>query len=536
MLLVDVAIRASLILLAALVACFALRRATAATRHLVLTLAVACVLALPALMVSLPGWRILPGDAGRAALSRVDDATRLSTEATPVTRSASTPAPVAKSFAPRQSVIAFTVWLLIAMLLIVRIAAGIIAVQGLARRSRPADARWRTLLDEVTAGAGERRSVRLLVSTEIAMPMTWGGRRPLLLLPADARHWSDERARVVLLHELAHILRADWLTHAVGRVAVALHWFNPLAWMAVGAMTRERERACDDYVLARGARAADYARHLLDIASSDGPSPAYAIAPAMARRSELEGRLLSILTPHRVEPGRVAGRAVTLAALIATAAISAASPVEDGQAPPKEPAPAARIGQPGIHRTDEDTRAQRESVAALAGALTDESRDVRERAALGLAMTSDHGVIEPLILALQDPDAEVREKAAIGLGFRSESSVVDPLLAALGDRSSQVREKAAIGLGLRRLPRVTDALIKAAADPDPQVREKVVVALGLSGDTRATAAIVAATKDPDSQVREKAITALTLQADDSGLVQAAVRGALGAIFGSDRNR
>ncbi len=591
MLFVDLAVRASVILFAAIVATLALRQAAAATRHHVWTLAVVCVLALPAAMLALPEWKILPGGGrgvaqpfraafgdGRAkALPHIDSLAQgdgrgnvpphLEGVAQPFGaaygdgRVEALPYIDSASFTVEQ--FAWSVWSLVSCALLVRIASGIAAVRRLARYARPADARWRNLLDQVVATAGVRRRVRLLVSGDVAMPMTWGGTRPIVLLPLDASGWSDDRARVVLLHEVSHILRADWLTHALGRLLLACHWFNPLAWIAVRAMTREREAACDDYVLAQGARPTEYAQHLLDLASAGHPGAAWPIALAMARRSELEGRLLSILTPHRRETGRFAVRVSAVAAAATTVAVAIAAPagptgahqsssiqvvgsasVDSQQPVGQQREGQQRVGQqtvpppstaPRANTRTEDDRPEREAVNALAGALEDPSRDVRESAALGLAMSHDQDAIQPLIRALEDPDADVREKAALGLGFRSESSVVDPLIAALGDPSAQVREKAAIGLGLRRLPHVVDALLEAASDPDSQVREKVVIALGLSGDKRATAAIVAATKDPDPQVREKAVTALTMLTSDSG-VQDAIRGALGAIFGSETRR
>ena len=90
------------------------------------------------------------------------------------------------------------------------------------------------------AGSGARRTrwrgdlgiahpVRVL-ETPSGMPMTFGVLRPTVLLPEEARAWSGERRRVVLLHELAHVLRGDAVTHLLARTALALHWWNPLAW------------------------------------------------------------------------------------------------------------------------------------------------------------------------------------------------------------------------------------------------------------------------------------------------------------------
>ena len=84
------------------------------------------------------------------------------------------------------------------------------------------------------------------------MPIACGVIRPTVVLPAAADDWPDDRVRVVLLHELAHVRRRDCLTQAVADAACAVFWFNPLAWMAVRELRRERERACDDMVLAAG--------------------------------------------------------------------------------------------------------------------------------------------------------------------------------------------------------------------------------------------------------------------------------------------
>ncbi|MGK4277469.1 M56 family metallopeptidase, partial [Escherichia coli] len=82
----------------------------------------------------------------------------------------------------------------------------------------------------------------------------------------------------------------------MARTALCLQWFNPLAWMAWREFLKERERAADDLVLNAGARASDYAGHLLEIARTMQSRPVSAAAAiAMARPSQLEGRLLAIL-------------------------------------------------------------------------------------------------------------------------------------------------------------------------------------------------------------------------------------------------
>src|SRR4029078_11189598 len=96
------------------------------------------------------------------------------------------------------------------------------------------------------------RTPALFVMQRAVMPMTWGVRRPRVLLPAAARDWPADRLRAVLAHELAHIARADGLVHLVAQLACAVYWFHPLFWTAERALGRETELAADDDELGRG--------------------------------------------------------------------------------------------------------------------------------------------------------------------------------------------------------------------------------------------------------------------------------------------
>ena len=152
--------------------------------------------------------------------------------------------------------------------------------------------------------------------------MTFGVLRPAIVMPRDAEAWTEERRRIVLLHELAHVRRGDVATHLLARFALILNWWNPLAWFAWREFIKERERATDDLVLHAGARASDYAGHLLDVARTRQSSPALAwAAVAMARRSQLEGRLIAILD-SRVNR-QATGRRAALAAVVLAVAIAA---------------------------------------------------------------------------------------------------------------------------------------------------------------------------------------------------------------------
>jgi len=154
------------------------------------------------------------------------------------------------------------------------------------------------LLDEAINALGAA-AVQLLESADVDVPITTGVIYPRVVLPPDAADWSEARALAVLNHELAHVKRLDAFTQLLAQAALALHWFNPLAWLAARQMRLEREKACDDFVLAAGARPSEYAHDLLEIVAQLGTKREYAVALAMARKSQFEGRVLALLDPRR---------------------------------------------------------------------------------------------------------------------------------------------------------------------------------------------------------------------------------------------
>jgi beta-lactamase regulating signal transducer with metallopeptidase domain len=115
------------------------------------------------------------------------------------------------------------------------------------RHARPSqDTRWQAAL----AASGAPAITRLLVSTQVSSPLSWGLRHPVILIdPASALRADD--APAILAHEAAHIARRDWLALMAARVAIALFWFNPLVWVLARALVQHCEEAADARALAR---------------------------------------------------------------------------------------------------------------------------------------------------------------------------------------------------------------------------------------------------------------------------------------------
>jgi ABC-type glycerol-3-phosphate transport system substrate-binding protein len=160
--------------------------------------------------------------------------------------------------------------------------------------------------------------VRLVLSEQVAVPMTWGMRPSIILLPCEALGWSLARRRVVLLHELAHVARHDYLTQWLTLLTCALNWFNPLVWLAARQNAIEREQASDDAVLNAGIGNTDYATHLLAIAriACQHRRLQGAIGLAFAQKSALTGRVHHILRPLPSRRGLPSRHRLALLAVI----------------------------------------------------------------------------------------------------------------------------------------------------------------------------------------------------------------------------
>ncbi|HKR63191.1 MAG TPA: M56 family metallopeptidase, partial [Thermoanaerobaculia bacterium] len=167
------------------------------------------------------------------------------------------------------------------------------------RASADVSVRGTKLANELAAAEGIRTRVEVFTSARLAVPMTFGWHHPAILLPEETRDWDAVAIERALRHELEHVVRRDWLTQIVSRVACALYWPHPEAWMLWSRLRLEAERACDDAVIRSGSGGEHYAEQLVDLArrvGSHGTVPAL----AMATRSNLGRRVESILDASRV--------------------------------------------------------------------------------------------------------------------------------------------------------------------------------------------------------------------------------------------
>jgi len=182
-------------------------------------------------------------------------------------------------------------------ILLLRLAMGLAGAARLTAEGTPLDdAGWRALFERFLAVVSIRRRVGLKSHPEVAVPLTWGWRRPVILMPDGSGDWTDDERSSALFHELSHVKRADFLVMLLVRTSLALFWWNPLGWVVYRKLLKEQEHACDELVLRAGIRPSAYAASLLAFRRSAGFrwNPSAALLGLLGR-SSFQERLAAIL-------------------------------------------------------------------------------------------------------------------------------------------------------------------------------------------------------------------------------------------------
>ena len=295
-LLLESTLKASIVMLAALVAVACLRRRSAALHHWILSVAIVAAMAAQVLGPLVPSWhvpidtiprpRLLAATAPAASLASTSQSTGEASRRA----SAAVPSPAAIA------AVIETTWIAGAVISLLILVVGFCRLAWVASSARRVtDGRWFDLAIAVASGYGLRRPVAILQSDHPALLVTWGFVEPKVILPRAAQEWTDARIRVVLSHELAHVKRGDWLIQMIAEIARAGFWFNPVMWIGCRRLRLESEQATDDVVLHAGIDGSEYAAHLLDLARAFPRHRPWLPAPAIARPSSLERRVRAML-------------------------------------------------------------------------------------------------------------------------------------------------------------------------------------------------------------------------------------------------
>jgi uncharacterized protein (TIGR03435 family) len=210
------------------------------------------------------------------------------------------------------------VWTLGAAVFSARLAAGwVIAARMRSRLSRRAPPEWQESLRRLGARIGLSRPVRLLVSAGVETPAVVGWLRPVVLAPVGAlAGLPAEHVEALLLHELAHIRRHDYLVNILQSAVEALLFYHPAVWWVSGHIRSERELCCDDVAVSISGDALTYARALAQLASY---RPAHAGLTVAANGGSLVGRIARVLGQPRPAPRTNPGPGLLAVAILLAA-------------------------------------------------------------------------------------------------------------------------------------------------------------------------------------------------------------------------
>ncbi|HEX8222518.1 MAG TPA: M56 family metallopeptidase [Allosphingosinicella sp.] len=320
----SAAIAGGALLLAAL-----LRSRAAADRGAVLKVAVALLLALPAIALFAPALEIETAAPAPVASAAALPLSAEEVAAAPLADSSESVSTAGNWDDP--SLLFFLLYAGGVAMVGGRLLAGLVTLRRWTRAAREVESpEWRAAL---ARAGGDALGIRLLASEDASSPLSWGLARPVILLDRDTLAAPDQ-ADAILVHEVAHVARRDWPSLILSRLAVALFWFNPLVWRLDREVAQQAEEAADSDAAA-AVEPARYAQTLLDWARLSGANalPANAIA---AGEPGLSKRVKAILD------GRVARRSGSfwaVAAMLGCAAFAApVAAIDFVEAAPEAPA------------------------------------------------------------------------------------------------------------------------------------------------------------------------------------------------------
>lgn len=256
-------------------------------------------------------------------------------------------------------------WLMLGLLiptliLLCGIGIGLMRLVFLKRRANVlVDDVWLTALARAQKRMGFKEGAALLVSRDVNSPLSWGFIRPTILLDEESATRPEE-AEAIIAHELAHVVRMDWLKVLLARIVTACFWFNPLAWRLAVEAHQLREESADDAVLQSDVEHAAYATLLVKAVRHQNKAPlmpAHGVAPLRGSLKRRVSRIMDKALPRHTASARWGvASAVGLAAILfpvsmATGVPAQASAQEASSAPSAEAgetAASAKRGSPSI--------------------------------------------------------------------------------------------------------------------------------------------------------------------------------------------
>jgi beta-lactamase regulating signal transducer with metallopeptidase domain len=172
------------------------------------------------------------------------------------------------------------IWFIGVLLLTVRLAGGLLIIQGMRwQQVSPLPAEWESRLRHLARGVGLRRPITFLQSRKVRVPTVIGFLKPVVLVPAMIiSGWPAEQLETIMVHELAHIRRHDFLINILQSIMEAIFFYHPMVWIISDNIRQERENCCDDQTIMFCGKVSLYARALASLGELQIIAPVPSIA------------------------------------------------------------------------------------------------------------------------------------------------------------------------------------------------------------------------------------------------------------------
>ncbi|MGE0587842.1 MAG: M56 family metallopeptidase [Cyclobacteriaceae bacterium] len=212
----------------------------------------------------------------------------------------------------------FWIWIAGVAVFAIRFGGGLLYIHQLKKKVFSIDQLWIDKLDHLRNKLGVKSVVRIFESVHISKPMVFGYLKPIIILPIGMlTGLPTQQIESILIHELVHIKRHDFLVNLIQSLMEIIFFFNPFVWILSSMVRREREFCCDDQVISAGSMSIDYVKALASLEEGSYRTPALAMALGK-NKFQVFNRIKRIMEKSvNNEPNRV--RPAALLILVGTA-------------------------------------------------------------------------------------------------------------------------------------------------------------------------------------------------------------------------
>jgi beta-lactamase regulating signal transducer with metallopeptidase domain len=203
--------------------------------------------------------------------------------------------------------------------LLLRLLFGVLRLKSFAKIEASDGDFWQIAFDKASKKIGYNSKINLLLNPNLNSPVSWGIIRPTIMV-SQSTNLSAIEAEAIIMHELAHIKRMDWIRTIVTHIVQAVFWFNPIVWLLVKNASQLREEAVDDMVINAQFNGPDYAQMLVDMARAEFRPKFIMANGVMQNENGLKARIGRILN-SRVNRNSINNKAIFIVLLALFASV-----------------------------------------------------------------------------------------------------------------------------------------------------------------------------------------------------------------------